>query len=109
MGLLQALLKSKQKFLSGQFENEDEQYNVTCGVINLNMQLMKWENLTGKPNDHEGLINFYKSQHCRAMPYNNLSSHLAAKAMIDKQPIRSGDKMDINHVSTLMPYSDIFI
>jgi len=29
--------------------------------------------------------------------------------MIDKQKIRSGDMMDIHHVSTLMPYCDLFI
>jgi hypothetical protein len=29
--------------------------------------------------------------------------------MTDKQPIRSGDPMDIKHIYTLMPYSDLFI
>jgi hypothetical protein len=29
--------------------------------------------------------------------------------MIDPQPIRAGDPMDIVHISFLMPYADLFV
>jgi hypothetical protein len=109
MGELEALFILQKQFLSGQFKNEEDQFNATCGTINLNSQLMIWKNLTGKTLDYKGLIDFYKSLHYRAMPYTNLSCNLFARLMIDKQPIRSGDEMDIRHISTLMPFSNIFI
>ena len=68
-----------------------------------------WEDCSGKPNDLSGLIGFYKSQHYRSMPFTDISCNLTARLMIDKQDIRSGDNMDINHVSTLMTYSDLFV
>ena len=109
MGELQALLILKNQFLTGQFKNEHEQLNAVFGAINLNGQLRMWEECSGKTNDFDGLVQFYKSQHYRSMPYTNISCNLTAKLMIDKQDIRTGDNMDINHVSTLMPYSDLFI
>ena len=109
MGELQALLILKNQFLTGQFKNEHEQLNAVFGAINLNGQLRMWEDCSGKTNDFDGLVQFYKSQHYRSMPYTNISCNLTAKLMIDKQDIRTGDNMDINHVSTLMPYSDLFI
>lgn len=109
MGELKALLTLKKQFLAGQFKDEHEQMNAVFGTMNLNQQLRIWEECSGKSNDFHGLVQFYKSQHYRSMPYTNLSCNLTAKLMIDKQDIRNGDNMDINHVSILMPYSDLFI
>lgn len=108
-GGLQALLILQRQFLSGDFLNEMERLNAVCGMINLNRQLRMWANLTGKSNNYEGLISFYRSDYYRSMPYTNLKCNLTAEAMINKQPIRSGDMMDVDHISTLMPYSNIFI
>jgi hypothetical protein len=109
IGELQALFILQNQFLTGKFKDDDDQFNATCGTINLNRQLMLWKSLTEKTLDYKGLIGFYKSDHHRAMPFTHLSCNLAANLMTDKQPIRSGDKMDIHHASTLMPYSNIFI
>ena len=109
MGELDALLILKDQFLAGDFKDELEQTNAVFGAINLKQQLRMWEDCSGKPNDLSGLIGFYKSQHYRSMPFTDISCNLTASLMIDKQDIRSGDNMDINHVSTLMPYSDLFV
>lgn len=109
MGELNALLILKKKFISGNWIDEEEKFNSICGAINLNRQLEMCASLTGKAQDYEGLIGFYKSQYCRSMPYTNISCNMTARIMIDKQPIKSGDMMDIKHASTLMPYSDLFV
>ena len=109
LGELEALISLQKQFLSGQFKNDEERNNATWGSINLNMQLEMWESISGKSLDFSGLIGFYKSSYNRGMPYTNLSSNLFAHSMTDKQPIRSGDMMDIQHISTLMPFSNIFI
>jgi hypothetical protein len=109
MGELQALIILKNQFLSEQFKKEHDLINAAGGAINLNRQLWGWEKCSGKANDFSGLVQFYKSQHYRSMPFTGISCNLTAKLMMDKQEIRSGDNMDINHVATLMPYSDLFI
>lgn len=109
LGDIQGLSILVSRFLSGQFKNEEDQFNATCGVLNFGNQLRMWESIGGCPQGLEGLLSFYKSPYYRAMPYTNLSCNLFARMMTDKQPIRSGDTMDIKHVSTLMPFSDVFI
>ena len=109
MGELQALLILKNQFLAGEFKGEHEQINAVCGAINLGQQLRMWADCSGRSKDLSGLVEFYKSQHYRSMPFTDISCNLTARLMIDRQDIRSGDNMDINHVSTLMPYSDLFI
>jgi len=109
MGDLQALIIQRDQVLSGQFKDEWDKANAISGVMKLYQQLQMWENCSGKANDLSGLIGFYKSHYYRSMPYTDLSCNITANFMINKQDIRSGDYMDINHVATLMPYSDLFI
>lgn len=109
IGELQALFILQKRFLLNQFKDDDDQLNAICGTINLNQQLMLWKSLTGKALDYNGLIGFYKSNYHKSMPFTNILCNLYAKLMTDKQPIRSGDVMDIKHASTLLPFFDIFI
>ena len=109
LGDIQGLSILVRRFLSGQFKDEEDQFNATCGALNLGNQLTLWKSICGRPEGLEGLMTFYRSSYYRAMPYTDLSCNLFARMMTDKQPIRSGDPMDIKHVSTFMPFSDIFV
>lgn len=109
MGDIEALFLHQKKFLSNDFRDEDEKFNTILGVSNLSQQIKMWESLTGNQNDYKGLVNFYQSAYQKSMPFTKISCSLMAKLMTDKQPIRSGDVMDMKHASTLLPFSDIFI
>ena len=109
MGELDALFILQKQFLSGNFKNEDDELNAFFGMLDLNLRLKYWKDLTGKSMDFEGLINFHKSSYHKAMPFTNISCNLYAHIMTDKQPIRSGDLMDIKHAATLLPFSDLYI
>lgn len=109
LGDLRALITLQNQYFANLFGSNDNELNSFFGTIQLNKQLHIMKELTGKSLDYVGLTNFYKSAHYRAMPYINLSCNFFARIMTDNQPIRSGDVMDINHASTLMPYSNIFI
>lgn len=109
MGNLDALIIQLTQFYTNKFEGEEDQFNATCGAIVISQQLKMWEECTGKAYDFPGLTSFYKSSYYREMPVTNLSCNIYAKMMVDKQPIRSGDRMDAKHIYTLMPYSDLFI
>ena len=108
-GNLEALIIQLRQFHTNSFEGEDDQFNAISGAIAFNNQLRMWENCSGKSFDIPGLIKFYYSEYYRNMPLTELKSNLYARMMIGKQPIRSGDPMDIKHIYTLMPYSDLFI
>ena len=109
LGDIEGLSNLVSRFPTGQFKDEEDQFNATCGAVNLGNQLFMWKNVCGHPEGLEGLMTFYRSSYYRAMPYTNLSCNLFARMMTDKQQIRNGDPMDIKHVSTFMPFSDIFI
>lgn len=108
-GEFEALLVLKQRCLLNNFRDDNDFLNSTCGTIDLQQRLMYWENLTGKANDYEGLLTFFRSEYHKQMPYTNISCNIFAKLMTDKQPIRSGDTMDVKHAATLLPFADIYI
>jgi len=108
-GEIQAVVKMARDFADGKVEDERDEFNKMAACINLNHKLLAWEDISGKANDIEGLISFHKSDYYIECPYVKLQCSLYAKIMIDPQPIKSGDPMDITHISTLMPFSDLFI
>lgn len=109
VGEIQEVVKMARELTDGIVEDERGEFNKMGAWINLRHQLLAWEHISGKANDLEGLISFHKSDYNKVCPYVKLSCSLYAKIMIDPQPIKSGDPMDITHISTLMPFSDLFI
>lgn len=107
LGELRLLISQSKKIMNSQGEPEDE--NSFWGYMDLNSRVKAWADLGGSPPDVRGYINFYKSEYNLKSPRNDISTMLFAKIMVDPQPIRSGDPKDITHISTLMPYSDLFI
>lgn len=106
---IEKIAKMASEIENGIVRNEHDEFNKMGAWINLHTQLLTWEHLTGKPNDLGGLVEFHKSTYNINCPFVDLQCNLYAKIMIDPQPIRTGDPMDINHISTLMPFSDLFI
>jgi len=106
---LKILLKMCFDYMHGLANDEDEEENLFWGTVNLAEKIDLWNKLKGEPTGIEGLINFYNSNYFKKLPYVYLQSSLFAKIMIDPQPIKSGDSMDIKHISFYMPYSDLFI
>jgi len=43
------------------------------------------------------------------MPYANVTCRLIAYTVTKGEPIKAGDSTDIDHISTMMPYADLFI
>ena len=109
MGGIDALIKMTEDFFSGKTKDEEDNFNSFWGTVNLSDKLRYWNSLNSKNHSNKGLLSFYKSKYYSSLPYVHLTCSLFAKIMTDPQPIRSGDPMDIQHISTLMPFSDLFI
>lgn len=109
VGEFEALVALKMIFIENTNLDDYDLLNTTCGAIDCQQHLAYWEILTEKSNDYSGLINFFRSEYHKSMPFTNISYTIFAQLMTDRQPIRSGDTMDANHAATLLPFSDIFI
>ena len=109
MGELDALLQLHDDCVRGVFSDEMEEMNAFMGMQNLRGRIRHWTAISGNANDMDGYISFYKSEHNRSCPFQNLSCNLNAKILTDPQPIKTGDMMDIQHIASLMPFSDLFI
>lgn len=105
-GEIEALIKMHQDHLSREIADEQYEINSTWGSFGLLQRTQMWKDSGGKDDE---IIDFYRSEHNKSLPYVDLSCSLFAKIMTDPQPIRSGDHKDIQHISTMVPYSDLFI
>lgn len=108
-GEFSQIVKMVAELTAGIAKDERDEFNKFGALINLSQQLNAWEYIKGQSGDTEGLMAFHRSNYKKECPYEKISCGLYAKIMIDSQPIKSGDPMDIEHISTLMPFSDLFI
>lgn len=105
-GEIEALIQMHQDQMSGNISDEQYDFNSTWGSFELLERVQMWQASGGTDDE---IIGFYRSEHNKALPYIELSCSLFAKIMTDPQAIRSGDHKDIQHISTMLPYSDLFI
>lgn len=71
--------------------------------------LLEWERYHGIPNGYEGLIQFYLSDVYKKIPNIDISCRLITGLVTSGTPIKSGDIMDIDQLSTVIPYVDYVI
>ncbi|KRE88288.1 hypothetical protein ASG89_34900 [Paenibacillus sp. Soil766] len=99
------------KNLQHKFENKLEityddisQYSILKEVEEMWTRLSKELN-----NNDKSLMDFLLSEHYRAIPNLDIQSKLYADVITGVKPIQSGDSMDIQHLSTVIPYCDYVV
>lgn len=70
--------------------------------------LRQWEEVVSSVKNLS-LLDFYKSEYYRQVPSRKISVDFFAKLMTDKQKIKPGDMKDVEHISTMLPFVDMFI
>lgn len=103
---IETLIQMHRDQMSGHIPNEHYSFNSFWGSIQLLQRIRMWKDSGGKEDE---IVAFYRSEHNKALPYTDISCSLFAKIMTDPQPIRTGDPKDIQHISTMLPYSDLFV
>lgn len=68
-----------------------------------------WGDLGGQPPGLEGLLSFYSSHHYKNVPYINIASILWADLLSGRSPVVPSDLMDIDQLSTVIPYCSFVI
>jgi hypothetical protein len=84
-------------------DNEFWSHHYMCNLIEI------WNLLSGQPKGFEGLINFLYSPYFASAPSVEISSKIVAKLMVGATPIANGDAMDVDHISSMLPYADLIV
>lgn len=105
-GLIQAsrtaLWNMKNKIMNKEeitFEDY-AQYSIFTDLVSM------WDGLSDDP---DRLMDFLISSTYKEIPYVDIGSRLLAKIITSASPIESGDSMDVEHVSTVIPYCDFVV
>jgi len=98
-GLL-AFLKHSQKINSGIMPTlEDYDQAMVLGKL-----LITWDKYNGQTKDLKGFIDFINSDYYKSVPAVDISVRLLAHKVTSENPIESGDYMDIDQISAILPY-----
>lgn len=88
-----------------------EKFGWIKSIISLNVcdLIYIWDLQGGQPKGIEGLMNFLYSPYFSSAPSVEISSTLVARLMVGATPIAHGDAMDIDHISSMLPYADFLV
>jgi hypothetical protein len=96
--------------LEKQDKIELDKQNVFWAFYNAMEVIALWGCVVSRCSDKSrSILSYYKSDYYRQNPIEKISVEFFSKLMIDKQPIRSGDIKDVEHISSMLPFVDIFI
>jgi len=68
-----------------------------------------WDYCEGQPSGLKGLSQFFSSAYFRKIPTIEIACNLRARIATWSQPIKSGDYMDIEQVSAVLPFFNLVI
>jgi hypothetical protein len=85
---------------------QDYFWNLTNAVE----KLKAWGEIASKHDKKDAsILDFYRSNYYRQIPNKKICVEFFSKLMTDKQPIRSGDVKDVEHISSMLPFVDMLI
>lgn len=108
-GEIEGLIRMFNDQMQGNMRDEQYDFNSFWGSIGLYKRLQFWNYAGNSEEDMEGFLDFHRSEFYKSLPIVDLSCSLIAKIMVDPQPIKTGDTKDIHHISSIMPFTDLFI
>lgn len=79
------------------------------GMADFSGYLKTWEKYNGKPPRIEGLLKFFLSEYQMQIPKIEIHSSLFAKILTSESEIKSGDSMDLQQLSVVLPFFDSVI
>lgn len=96
--------KSMKNILQGNFDIYD-----LANAQSLTQYKTMWDYYGGQPPGLEGLSLFFSSDYFRQIPTIEIACNIRARIATQSNPIKSGDYMDIELVSAVIPFFDIVI
>jgi hypothetical protein len=108
-GTHDGLIIKAKNFLEKLKNNQPIEYSEILGINNILYYLKLWEQYTGKRKDFQGLFEFFLSEYHYQIPKIEIELSLFAKLLTGTTPIKPGDSMDIQQLSSVLPFFDLVI
>jgi hypothetical protein len=103
-----SLLELKKKFITNLFKGEWNIWDFLGAKSLLHYEKL-WEIYKGQPSGLEGLSLFFHSDYFKQIPTINVACNLRARLATSPNPIKSGDSLDIDQISTVLPFFNLII
>lgn len=108
-GTHDGLIEKIRRFNAKIKNNEPIEYSEVLGIDNILYYLQLWERYNGQPQGPQGLFEFFLSDYHFQIPKINIECNLFAKLLTGTAPIKSGDSMDIQQLSIILPFFNLVI
>ncbi|TYB30550.1 MAG: hypothetical protein FXF47_08630 [Candidatus Mcinerneyibacterium aminivorans] len=99
-GYLRKYYNYLEKLLKGENTTINDFFNAEPVLRLLNI----WDKYGGNPEGIKGIENFFESKYFKSIPYVDISSKLYSYLMTSRNKIKSGDSMDVDQISAVLPY-----
>ncbi len=84
-------------------------YNEFLGINSIVDYIKWWDSYRGEPQGFEGLFQFLLSDYHNQVPSIIIMCNLFAKILTETTPVKPGDSMDIQQLSSILPFFDVII
>lgn len=104
--IINTIITAPQTFANLELDSQDYFWN----HINAIEKLSSWRDIVLQHDKNDtSILSFYTSNYYRQIPNIKIHVEFFSKLMTDKQPIRSGDMKDVEHISSMLPFVDMLI
>lgn len=107
-GTIDAHLEQLRRFIAKVKEQQVGFLDLLAAQSILNYERL-WNNYQGQPAGLNGLVQFFASDYFKRIPKIEIVCHLYAKILTSIDPVKSGHMMDIEQVSSYLPFFGIII
>lgn len=108
-GEVEAMLFDAMRFTQLQMSGQECSLDDWGRAQPLNRLVAAWRHINEGDGDLVRFAEFLKSAHFQSVPERSIAVRLMSALLTGDAPVRSGDAMDIEHVSAYLPYVDLMI
>jgi uncharacterized protein YdcH (DUF465 family) len=99
-GYPRAYLKQFSQITSNQINSVEDFFQArSIGIL-----LSAWKRYNGKPKGLTALKRYFNSEYYKSIPFVDISARLYAYIVTSPHKIKSGDSMDVEQISAVLPY-----
>lgn len=103
---IQILLSVRKELEAAANESREPDANLVLQLHEIKQWEQAWDNHGGHPRGIAGLLEFWKSDDYRSIPYVDIACKLLAYILTRDQKVKSGDWMDVEQLAAMLPFSN---
>jgi len=109
VGEIRESIDQSVRYAQNLLKGQDATMNEFSGHLRMSRLYEAWVHYAGSHSGGKEFSRFFKSSHYKTIPSVEISAMLTAKVLTADRKVRHGDAMDIEHLSTMLPYANLMI